>query len=313
LATVAAIDDRSLLAALEPEAARLLDRHIDSSKEWFPHELVPYERGRKVELDREWTEDDADLGGSKISDGVRSALIVNILTEDNLPYYFRTIERMFGAGDAWGTWARRWTAEEGRHSMVIYGYLMASRAVDPKELERARMVQVSNGLIPEPASAHQGFAYVAMQELATRISHRNTGTLLNDKVGYDVMMRVAADENRHHLFYRDITKAALEIDPSGMVTAISREVLDFEMPGTGIPNFKQHAAEIAKLGIYDFNSHYEQVLVPLVLRAWNVENITGLNDEAERDRDRLLKQLAKIERVAKRMAERQAEKESVPA
>jgi acyl-[acyl-carrier-protein] desaturase len=244
-----------------------------------------------------------------ISDGVRSALIVNILTEDNLPYYFRTIERMFGAGDAWGTWARRWTAEEGRHSMVIYGYLMATRAVDPKELERARMIQVSNGLIPEPASAHQGFAYVAMQELATRISHRNTGTLLNDKVGYDVMMRVAGDENRHHLFYRDITKAAIEVDPSGMVSAITKEVLDFEMPGTGIPNFKQHAAAIAKLGIYDFTSHYEQVLVPLVLRAWNVENITGLSDEAERDRDKLLTQLAKIERVAKRLAERQGAKE----
>jgi acyl-[acyl-carrier-protein] desaturase len=287
----------------------LLDRHNDSSKEWFPHELVPYDRSRSFDPDHEWEEADADLGGSTISDGVRSALIVNILTEDNLPYYFRTIERMFGAGDAWGSWARRWTAEEGRHSIVIYGYLMASRAVDPKELERARMIQVSNGLIPEPASAHQGFAYVAMQELATRISHRNTGTLLNDKAGYDVMMRVAADENRHHLFYRDITKAAIELDPSGMVSAITKEVLDFEMPGTGIPNFKQHAAAIAKLGIYDFNSHYEQVLVPLVLRAWNVENITGLNDEAERDRDRLLKQLAKIERVAKRMAERNAEKE----
>jgi acyl-[acyl-carrier-protein] desaturase len=97
------------------------------------------------------------------------------------------------------------------------------------------------------------------------------------------------------------------------VSAIAHEVLDFEMPGTGIPNFKQHAAAIAKLGIYDFASHYEQVLVPLVLRAWNVENVTGLNDEAERDRDKLLAQLAKIERVAKRLAERQASKEPVTA
>ena len=81
---------------------------------------------------------------------MRSSLIVNLLTEDNLPYYFRTIERMFGGDGAWGAWARRWTAEEGRHSMVIYGYLMVTRAVDPVALERGRMDQVSSGLVPEP-------------------------------------------------------------------------------------------------------------------------------------------------------------------
>ena len=39
---------------------------------------------------------DADLGGARIDDAVRSSLIVNLLTEDNLPYYFRTIERQLG-------------------------------------------------------------------------------------------------------------------------------------------------------------------------------------------------------------------------
>ena len=38
--------------------------------------------------------------------------------------------------------------------------------------------------------------YVALQELATRIAHRNTGRLLGDSAGYDVMMRVAADGSR---------------------------------------------------------------------------------------------------------------------
>ena len=46
-----------------------------------------------------------------IDEAVRSALIVNLLTEDNLPYYFRTIERQLGADGAWGVWTRRWTAE----------------------------------------------------------------------------------------------------------------------------------------------------------------------------------------------------------
>src|SRR4051812_22309710 len=105
----------TLLNDLEPTVESLLERHLTTAKEWFPHELVPYSRGRDAVPGHQWTEDDADLGGISIDEGVRSALIVNLLTEDNLPYYFRSIESMFGSDGAWGTWARRWTAEEGRH------------------------------------------------------------------------------------------------------------------------------------------------------------------------------------------------------
>ena len=104
------------------------------------------------------------------------------------------------------------------------------------------MCQVSSGLVPEPDTAADGLVYVALQELATRIAHRNTGRLLGDSAGYDVMMRVAADENLHHLFYRDLTAAAIELDPSRLVQAIERQVVEFEMPGAGIPGFAAHAA-----------------------------------------------------------------------
>src|SRR3546814_9759625 len=110
---------------------------------------------------------------------------------------------MFGRGAAWGAWSRRWTAEEGRHSIVIRDYLTVTRAIDPVHLERARMAQVECGQVPEPETPHDGFAYVALQELATRIAHHNTGKLLDDKAGYEVMKKVDSDENRHHLFYRD--------------------------------------------------------------------------------------------------------------
>src|SRR3546814_11286676 len=68
----------------------------------------------------------------------------------------------------------------------------------------------------------------------TTLFRSNTGKLLDDKAGYEVMKKVASDENRHHLFYRDMVTAALEIDPSEMVRAIERQVRTFEMPGTGI-------------------------------------------------------------------------------
>src|SRR4051794_9810209 len=301
-----------LLRELTPTVERLFDRHLATTKEWFPHQHIPYGRGRDGAADEVWSEESADLGGASIDDAVRSSLIVNLLTEDNLPYYFRTIERELGADGPWGAWSKRWTAEEGRHSMVIYGYLMVTRAVDPVALERGRMHQVSTGEVPEPHTPVDVLAYVALQELATRIAHRNTGRLLGDSAGYDVMMRVAADENLHHLFYRDLTQAAIELDPSNAVQAIERQVVGFEMPGTGIPGFAAHAAAIAKAGIYDLVVHHDQILVPVVLRHWGLESITGLNDAAEASRDRLLARLATSERVARRLAARRGEAALTP-
>jgi acyl-[acyl-carrier-protein] desaturase len=300
------MDDARLLQELEPTVERLFDRHLATTKEWFPHQHIPYGRGRDYAPDEVWDADDADLGGATIDDAVRSSLIVNLLTEDNLPYYFRTIERELGADGPWGAWAKRWTAEEMRHSMAIYGYLMVTRAVDPVALERSRMSQVSTGQVPEPEHPVDTIFYVALQELATRIAHRNTGRLLGDGAGYDVMMRVAADENLHYLFYRDLAQAAIAIDPSRAMHAIERQVVDFEMPGTGIPGFASHAGAISRAGIYDLTIHHDQILVPVVLRHWDVENLTGLDDAAEQSRDRLLARLAKSERVARRMADRRA-------
>ncbi|MEO1057961.1 MAG: acyl-ACP desaturase [Actinomycetota bacterium] len=297
--------DVDLLHELEPVAEQLLERHLHTSKEWFPHEYVPYSRGRDHVAGHEWSADDADLAGHEIGPEVRSALLVNLLTEDNLPYYFRSVEQMFGADGAWGTWVRRWTAEEGRHSMAIYGYLMTTRAIDPVELERSRMAQVSGGQTPDPP-LHEGFIYLALQELATRIAHRNTGAQLGDPVGYEVMKRVGSDENLHQLFYRDLAAAAIEADPNTMMIAMDNQVRHFKMPGTGIPNFDHHATLIAKAGIYDLQVHHEQIIVPVVVRQWDAANITGLSGEGAKAQERLMKRLATSERVAKRFAEKRA-------
>jgi len=294
--------DRPLLDALLPEVERLTERHLAASKEWFPHDVVPWSRGRDFEPGATW--DPADV---VLPDAVRSALVVNLLTEDNLPYYFRTIETTFDADGPWGYWARRWTAEEGRHSIAIRDYLTVTRAVDPVSLERDRMAQVTCGEVPIPQSAADGLAYVALQELATRISHFNTGKAINDPAGYTVMKRVAADENLHYLFYRDLVTAALEIDPSTMVLAIERQVREFEMPGTGIANFGEHAIAIAKAGIYDLQIHHEQILVPVVLMHWGVEKTEGLSAEAEKARAALVKRIDRIGRAGRRVAARWAE------
>ena len=292
----------ALLAELEPVAGRLLDSHLASAKEWFPHELVPWERAAEADICGPWSE-----AAAPMDPAVRSSLFVNLLTEDNLPYYFRTIEELFGRDSAWGTWVRRWTAEEGRHSIVLRDYLTVTRMLDPVALERARMQQVEKGEVPVVDTVCDGIVYVTLQELATRIAHHNTGKLLTDKAGYEVMKRVAADENRHHLFYRDLGTAALQVDPSAMVIAMERQVREFEMPGTGIVDFEAHAFAIARAGIYDFTNHHDSVLVPVITRHWGLEQLDGLSPEAETARDKLVTRMSRIARAGRRFDNRRAE------
>ncbi|MFL5675229.1 MAG: acyl-ACP desaturase, partial [Chloroflexota bacterium] len=192
-------DQRSLLNELEPEAARLFDRHAAVAQEWFPHDYIPYRLGR--DFDKEpWTPDQPRLTGV-----AQTAFEIGLLTEDNLPSYHRLIHGMFGSGDgAWINWVGRWTAEEGRHAIVLRDYLTVTRNIDPVMLERGRMTQLQQGYDHESPDTLRGLAYVTFQELATRIAHRNTGRYSNDPVADKIMVRIAADENLHMVFYRDI-------------------------------------------------------------------------------------------------------------
>ena len=110
------MDDATLLAELQPTAQRLVDRHLSGAKEWFPHDFVEWRRAPTASGERP----------EPLSDGLASALFVNVLTEDNLPFYFASISSIFGRDGAWGYWTRRWTAEEGRHSIVLRDYLIMS-------------------------------------------------------------------------------------------------------------------------------------------------------------------------------------------
>jgi acyl-[acyl-carrier-protein] desaturase len=290
------MDDATILAELQPTAEILLERHLGMAKEWFPHEVV------------EWRPPPTSPTTDPLPEGVASALFVNVLTEDNLPYYFASIESLFGRDGAWGYWTRRWTAEEGRHSIVIRDYLIMTGHIDPVALERARMAQVTGGVSPQPTSIADALVYLALQELATRIAHYNTGKVLPDSEGYAVMKRVAADENLHYLFYRDLVAAALDIDPSGMMEAIKRQVLNFEMPGTGIPEFAQHAKAVARAGIYDLSVHHDAILRPVVLGHWDVANRQDLTPSAEAARDRLVQFITRLGRAAARVKQPRAKR-----
>ncbi|GGU56296.1 acyl-ACP desaturase [Streptomyces albospinus] len=300
----AAWSDAQLLYALEEVVEKELNRHLKVAKEWMPHEYVPWSDGRNF---------DGVMGGepwapdqSKVSDIGRVALVVNLLTEDNLPSYHHEIATLFGRDGAWGTWVHRWTAEEGRHGIVMRDYLLTSRAVDPVELERFRMAHMSEGF--ESDNGHSmlhSVAYVAFQELATRISHRNTGHHSGDPVCDRMLARIATDENLHMVFYRNLLGAAFELAPDQTMCAVRDVVVNFRMPGHGMPGFERAAVRMAVGGIYNLRIHHDDVLQP-VLRFLKVLEIGGLGSVGLAAQEELGLFMGGLDGQARKFDERQA-------
>jgi acyl-[acyl-carrier-protein] desaturase len=291
-----------ILLELNPVVERELNRHIPVAKEWFPHEYIPWSDGRTYDgvLGGEpWTETDSTL-----TDVARSALIINLLTEDNLPSYHHEIAVLFGRDQAWGEWVHRWTAEEGRHGLALRDYLSVTRAVDPVQLERLRMEHMSKGYkSANDQSVLRSLAYVSFQELATRVSHRNTGRATGDPVADQLLARIAADENLHMIFYRNLLQAALQLDPDQTMRAITEVVKTFEMPGADIPGFQRKAVEMAIDGIYDLRQHRDDVVMP-VLRYWKVFDVEGLSAEGEQARNELSAFLDDLDAQASRFEDK---------
>ena len=298
------LPSEQLLAALEPTVTENLNRHLATAKEWMPHEFVPWSEGS----------DFAELGGkpwsldqSNLSPIARTALEVNLLTEDNLPSYHREVERAFGRDSAWGTWVNRWTAEEGRHAYCIRDYLLVTRGVDPEELERARMETMQAGYDSGDKPLLNVCAYVSFQELATRISHRNTGRYTEDPIAEKLLTRVAMDENLHMIFYRNIVAAALELTPNETMRAITDEVVEFQMPGAIIPGFGRKAVQMAMAGIYDLRIHHDDIVEPL-LRHWGIWDLEGLDADGEQARDELAAAMKSLDTEAARFVARRDER-----
>ncbi|MBO0853850.1 MAG: acyl-ACP desaturase [Nocardia sp.] len=293
-----------LLVELEPVVEETMNRHLKVAKEWHPHDYVPWDEGRNF----------AAMGGvdwdpeqSRLSEVAKVAMVTNLLTEDNLPSYHRTIAENFSTDGAWGTWVGRWTAEENRHAIAMRDYLICTRAVDPVQLERDRMVHMTRGVHAPDAwgGVLDQVAYVTFQELATRISHKTTGRVCNDPIADAMLSRIAADENLHMIFYRTLTAAAFDLAPDQTMESVIGIIKSFAMPGTGMPNWRRNGVLMVKHGIYDLSQHLNDVLNP-VLRHWNVFDRTDFTARGEAAREELNEYLEKLERDVAKFEEQRA-------
>ena len=296
------LTDAALLRALVPTVTRQLDRHLATAKEWLPHEWVPWSCGRDFAGTggTAWTPDQ-----SRLTEPVQAAFALNLLTEDNLPSYHHELLQRLGCDGPWGDWVRRWTAEEARHATSLRDYVLLTRAIDPVALERDRMATLQAGWSAGGKDLLRSLVYATLQELATRIAHRNTGLAAGDAAAESLLARIAADENLHMVFYRDLVGAALALAPEQTLAAIAEEVAGFEMPGASVPGFLHRSLLIAEAGIYDMRVHRDEVLLPL-LRHWQALTLPVTSEEVEQAQQAISRHVDRLDGVATRYEERRA-------
>lgn len=290
-------ENYELVEAIEPDVARLTEEHKARRTHWYFHDIVPWERGESFR-DKPW-----DVSQCTISENARTSLVLNLLTEDNLPYYHSLIEQNLPKTSAFTAWNHLWTAEEGQHAIGIRSYLLTSRNCDPDELEDDRMATVINGYEPTYDDPTEIFAYTAVQELATRVSHRNAGKITDDPAAYEMMKNIAADENHHYIFYKSVMQAMLDQSPETVLAGIFKTLDGFQMPGVAMPRFVRRSLEVAKAGVYNLRIHHDKVVMP-VLRDWRIANLTGLKPTAAELQEKIMAVPAQIMEKAERFEKR---------
>src|SRR6202048_1167176 len=292
------LTDLHLLRDLEPVVEANINRNLSMRKDWNPHDYIPWSDGKNYYAlgGHDW-----DPEQSKLSEVAQTAMLQNLLTEDNLPSYHREIAMNFSMDGAWGSWVNRWTAEEHRHGIARRASLVVTRAIDPVELEQLRVEQVTRGFSPGQNQQGEMFAeslfdsviYVTFQELATRVSHRNTGKACEETVADQLLQRVSADENLHMIFYRDVSAAGIDIAPNQAMKSLHRVLRNLKMPGYTVPECRRKAVIIAVGGVYDPRIHLDDVVKP-VLKKWRIferDDFTGEAAAMQEDLALLIKKL----------------------
>lgn len=253
-------------------------------------------------------------------------LVGDMITEEALPTYESWLMDVEGVkqktenGDnGWAKWIRQWTGEENRHGDVLNKYLYLSGRVNMREVEITTHHLINDGFDPgTDTDPYKNFVFTSFQELATYVSH-NRVSILAKKYGEKKLSKmckiIAGDEMRHHLAYSKFIDSIFKIDPSEMMLAYAYMMKKkITMPanliresGDGIGTAFQKFSESAeRIGVYTAFDYID--ILSKLNEMWNIDKITGLNDEAEKARDFLLKLPARMTRIAERMVTPSEEK-----
>jgi len=255
-----------------------------------------------------------------IPDDVLVVLVGDMVTEEALPTYQTLLNTFEGCDDptgttdsAWARWSRGWTSEENRHGDLLNKYLYLGGKCDMRSIEVTIQHLITSGFNPgAEKDPYKGFVYTSFQERATKISHGNVGKLAKqygDKNLQRICAKIAGDEARHEKAYQKFVTEILLRDPDGIIETFAdvmrgQIVMPAELMNDGVKtNLYEDFSEIAQnLEVYTAID-YAEILQHLVT-LWDLEHLTGLGDEAEKDREYLCKLPGRYKKLAERSMNR---------
>ena len=244
------------------------------------------------------------------------SLVGDTITEEALPTYESWLMEVEGVDNegrnGWSKWVRHWTGEENRHGDVLNKYLYLSGRVNMREVEMTTHHLINDGFdIGTGKDPYKNFVYTSFQELATYVSHNRVAQIarkFGDKKLFKMCNLIAGDEMRHHLAYSEFINQIFKVDPSEMMLAFEHMMKrKITMPahflresGEKISTlFEEFSNSAQRIGVYTSND-YVEILEKLIVK-WEIDKINGLNDQAEKARDYIMKLPTRLKRVSERL------------
>lgn len=284
-----------VLEDLEAKVRQMMEVHESKRELWMPSDLL----GPAPDEDPDAHRNELRERARGIPDHVRSALAVNLLTEEGLPHFHRLLAVYLGNESHWSAWNNLWTAEEDRHGQVLHDYVRESSLLNQRRLEEMQFEYLRAGFAPAwDRDPYRVFAYTTVQERATQHSHAATGNLIAEhdpRLG-TILDRIAREEARHFAFYRSVMAAVLERDPDQALQSIAQVLPSIDMPGHTMPGFREMADAIRRSGIYGPRDYLR--IVQEQIRYWKIETLEGLGEIGRQAQERILAIPERLKRVA---------------
>jgi acyl-[acyl-carrier-protein] desaturase len=297
------VSKTEVLKCLENNVKEWIESHLAKRKLWYSSDFLPSDE--KTDDDKNSVSQKLKERAKGIKDSVRTALAVNLLTEEGLPHFHTLISKYLGDNSFWAKWTNMWTAEEDRHGNVIRDYVRDSRIFNFKEIEMMQYNYVEAGFNPDwGMDPYKLFVYTTLQERATQISHKNTGKAAgsDEPLLNGILSSIAADEAKHYTFYRNVFKEILTLDPERALLSAVTIMPAIDMPGVAMPNFREMADVVRRSGIYGPWEY--KTIVEDVIKFWEIDLITGLNDLAAKAQEKILAIPQRLQKIAEYIEKR---------
>lgn len=303
-----------VMEQLEPKVQGFIDQYlIPVDKIWQPTDFLPdsqandfYDQVTEIrELAKELPYD------------FWVVLVGDTVTEEALPTYESWLMDVEGinqqdGGTAWSKWVRYWTGEENRHGDVLNKYLYLSGRVNMREVERTTQYLINDGFdIGTDRDPYKNFVYTSFQELATYVSHNRVAKLARqygNKSLAKMCKIISGDEMRHYNAYSTFVNEIFRIDPSNMMIAF-KDMMKHKivMPAmflreTGqekASSFDEFSNAAQRIGVYTGHDYVD--IMRRLIKRWNIGEISGLTDEAQKARDFVMKLPDRMDRINQRI------------